>query len=170
MTDLLQHDDPWVTINASFSLGEIGPSANVSVPQISILLEHKLQQVVRQALDALGTISMDINIALPRIKYLMSSNNPAWQGSQVGRGWTAEDGVRLSAAQALVNALAYPINDVKIIEEILILALKDSNGYVAALACEGLTRINSEQSVRAALGYLQRRRWDDSLAVGRRVY
>ena len=170
LTDLLGHKDPWVAINASFSLGEIGPSANLSAPRISALLDHPLQQVVRQSLDALGAISNNINIALPSIKRLVFANNPAWQNPQVARGWTAEDGIRLSAIQALLNAITIPINEIKITEEILIHALNDKNGYVAAIACEGLIRINSETSVRAALRFLERRRWDDSLAVGKRVY
>ncbi len=170
LTELVNHEDPWVAINACFALGELGLKASSAVPAIAKLLDHPLQQVVRQALDALGAIGIGITLALPNIKRLITMSNPDWQEPQVVRGWTGEDGVRLNAVQALLNATYCEDNDLDAIEDIFICALDDTNGYVSAIACEGLERTGSHKATQAALGYLKRRRWDDSLAAGKRVF
>jgi len=170
LTDLVADEDPWVAINACFALGQIGPTAHAAMPAITELLDHPLQQVVRQALDALGGIGVGLNLALPNIKHLVTTSNPAWQAPEVVRGWTGEDGVRLNAVLALLNAATHDSNDLAAIENIFVCTLDDTNGYVAAIACEGLSRIGSREALMATVGYLKRRRWDDSLAAGQRIF
>ena len=74
-------------MNAVFALGEIGPPARSSITKIAKLLNHELQQIVRQALDALIFIGGDLLIVLPKIQNLLRTNNPNWQESLVQRGW-----------------------------------------------------------------------------------
>ena len=107
---LLTHEDPWVILNAVFALGEIGPPARSSITKIAKLLNHELQQIVRQALDALIFIGGDLLIVLPKIQNLLRTNNPNWQESLVLRGWNGEDQVRLNAAFVLLSGIYGPTN------------------------------------------------------------
>tara|TARA_B100001123_G_scaffold293365_1_gene326990 strand:- start:132 stop:605 length:474 start_codon:yes stop_codon:yes gene_type:complete len=149
-------------INALFAAGEIGPAAREVLPQVIRLLEHPKQQVVRQALDTLGAIGGDIGDALPKIEALFNETNPDWQTTEVFRGWTGQDQVRLNAVLALLSCLDEPANHAAI-ESILITSLEDSNGYVPAVATEALVRLGSQTALQASIRYLQDRRWDDSL-------
>ena len=162
LTSLLESRDPWVVINASFALGEIGPAARDGLPKVIHLLSHPEQQVVRQALDTLGAIGGDIADALPKIEALFIETNPDWQTSEVFRGWTGQDQVRLNAVLALLSCLDEPANHAAI-ESILVKSLKDPNGYVPAVATEALVRLGSNTAVQASIRYLQDRRWDDTL-------
>jgi len=159
---LLGHNDPWVQINAAFSLGEIGPPAAASVEKLTNLLDSPYQQVVRQALDALGAIGCRLQLALGQIETLLGQSNSQWLHAQVGRGWNAQDQVRLNAAFTLLNATSLG-EDLDAIECILVPALADANGYVAAVACEALIRIGTTTATTHAIGYLSDRRWDETL-------
>ena len=159
---LLQHEDPWVQINAAFALGEIGAPARACVAPLTELLESPHQQVVRQALDAIGAIGEGIGPALPAIERLLATTNLEWQEPQVMRGWTGENQVRMNAASALLNAINAG-EHLDEIERILAGSLDDPNGYVAAIAAEALTRIGTPTAIRAALTFLSDRRWDDTL-------
>ena len=163
---LLTHEDPWVILNAVFALGEIGPPARSSITKITKLLDHELQQIVRQALDALIFIGGDLLIVLPKIQNLLRTNNPNWQESLVLRGWNGEDQVRLNAAFVLLRGIYGPTNKYDL-ESTLKLCLGDKNGYVAAVATEALIRIGTPSANQAAIAYLQDRRWDDTL-LGRK--
>lgn len=162
LTRLLEDDDPWVAMNAAYALGEMGAAAESAIEAITALLEHPKQQVVRQALDALGAIGGDLSPALPHIKRLLTVSSPAWQEPQVMRGWVGEDQVRLNAVFVLLTAVNGPTESHEL-EQTLIASLDDSNGYVPAVATEALTRLGTPSACRAALGYLQDRRWDDTL-------
>ena len=162
LTELLQHADPWVRINAVFALGEIGPKARKAMPEIVKLLEDSHQQVVRQSLDAIASIGEGMDCALEPMHRLLSSSNLNWQDAEVMRGWTGEDQVRLNAAFALLNGINYD-NDLERIETILGEILDDPNGYVPAVAVEALTRLGTTSSHATAIRYLQDRRWDDTL-------
>ena len=159
---LLESHDPWVAMNAVFGLGEMGSAAESSIPRIIALLEHPTQQVVRQTLDALSAIGGDLGPALPHIERLLCVSNPDWQEPQVTRGWVGEDQVRLNAVFVLLTAVNGPTNR-DTLEEALIAALDDPNGYVPAVATEALTRLGTQSAYQAALGYLRDRRWDDTL-------
>ena len=163
---LLTHEDPWVILNAVFALGEIGPPARSSITKIVKLLDHELQQIVRQALDALIFIGGDLLNVLPKIQNLLRTNNPNWQESLVLRGWNGEDQVRLNAAFVLLSGIYGPTNKYDL-ESTLKLCLGDKNGYVAAVSTEALIRIGTPSANQAAIAYLQDRRWDDTL-LGRK--
>ena len=81
---LLIHKDPWVVLNALFALGEIGPPAKSSIPKISKLLDHELQEIVRQALDTLIYIGGDLFNVLPKIKNLHHDPVPYDGGLSLG--------------------------------------------------------------------------------------
>ncbi|MEE9254743.1 MAG: HEAT repeat domain-containing protein [Pseudomonadales bacterium] len=170
LLSLLDHDDPWIKINACFSLGEVGPGAANAVPRIAAILDHPCQQVVRQALDALGAIGCALGPALPRIERLITTTNPEWQEGLVIRGWTAQNQVRLNAVYALLNAIDAQTSEREAMESILIASLDDPNGYVADVACEALIRMGDEDGNIAVMRHLQRRRWDDTLMGGARIY
>ena len=165
LVTLLQHEDPWIKINAAFALGEVGPCAAVAMSALTEQLDDARHQVVRAVLDAIGCIGVDTSIALPVIRRLLSEDNPAWQ-EQLMRGWTGESQVRFNAMCALLNS-DIPVTE---IEDLLIDTFHDPNGYVPALALEALTRHGSPQGIRSALTFLKIHRWDDSLANEQRVY
>ncbi len=162
---LLEHEDPWVQINAAFALGEIGEPARGAVVQLAKLLDSPVSQVVRQALDALGMIGCDLAPALPKIERLLTETNLEWLEAQVTRGWVAEDQVRMNAASVLLNAVNAG-EHLREIERIAIRALGDKNGYVSAIATETLARIATPTASAAAIEFLSERRWDDTLMAG----
>ena len=165
LDDLLGHDDPWMQINAAFALGEMGPLAKVCVPRIAELLDSPHSQVVRQALDALGAIGCDLAPALPKIERLLTETNLDWLEVQVGRGWVAEDQVRMNAALVLLGAVNTGV-DLDVLERIASAALGDKNGYVSAIAVETLARIGTPCANASAIRFLSERRWDDTLMAG----
>ncbi|MCZ6616709.1 MAG: HEAT repeat domain-containing protein [Gammaproteobacteria bacterium] len=165
---LFSLDDPWISINACYALGEIGNSR--AIPTLVEALKNSQQQVVRQALDALGVLGYPINDALQEIERLVTIGNDNWLEPQVMRGWTAQDQVRLNAAFTLLNVIHLEGSDHHAIERILIHSLDDPNGYVTGVACEALRRINTPSAMTAAFAYLQRHRWDSSLVGGQKIY
>ena len=162
LVELLDHADPWLRINAAFTLGEIGASARDVVPALTQRLDSPHQQEVRQALDALAAIGAGLAPALPRIERLLTHRNPNWQAPQVMRGWSGEDQVRLNAAFALLSGVAAGENEAAV-ETIAQAALGDKNGYVSAVATETLMRIGTRSAHAAALRFLAQRRWDETL-------
>ena len=169
LVSLLDCEDPWVRINAVFALGEQGPKAKEAVPAIARLLDDPHQQVVRQTLDAIASIGEGIECCFEKIRDLLTLSNDAWQQPEVMRGWTGEDQVRMNAVLALLSAINYE-NDHEEIESILGDSLSDSNGYVPAIATEGLIRIGTASSHATALKFLQDRRWDDTLLAREKPY
>ena len=169
LTRLLAHEDPWLQVNAAFALGEMGAAAKSAVPALVALLDSPQQVVVRQALDALGGIGAGFAAALPKVERLLAESNPDWQAPQVGRGWTGEDQVRMNAAELLLCA-ATAGAAAAAVERIAAAALGDKNGYVSAIAVETLQRIGTPTAVASALGFLARRRWDDTLRGRAKAY
>ena len=169
LSELLAHEDPWLQVNAAFALGEIGAAAEAAVPALVALLDSPQQVVVRQALDALGGVGAGLAAALPKVERLLAESNPKWQEPQVGRGWTGEDQVRMNAAELLLCA-ATAGDAPAAVESIAAAALGDKNGYVSAIAVETLQRIGTPSAVAAALGFLARRRWDDTLRGRAKAY
>lgn len=165
LTDLLESKNPWVLINAVFALGELGSHARDAMPKLTLVLQNSKQQVVRQALDAIGSIAININGVLPAIKELLTTTRPGWEEPEVMRGWTGSDQVRMNAVSALLNAINYGDNNLAEIERIFDLALHDRNGYVGAIACEGLTRLGTSSSTNSALTYLSDRRFDETVTL-----
>ena len=166
---LLAHPDPWMQINAAFALGELGPAAKECVGDLAALLDSPHSQVVRQVLDAIGAVGEGIGPALPQIERLLTETNLDWQEAQVGRGWVAEDQVRMNAASALLNAVSAG-DRTDDIERIAAASLGDKNGYVSAIATETLARIGTPTAQAEAIRFLAERRWDDTLLAGVRPF
>ena len=169
LAELLAHEDPWLQVNAAFALGEMGASAAEAVPALARLLDSPHQVVVRQALDALSAIGTGLAPVLPRLERLLQESNPAWQEPQVGRGWTGEDQVRMNAAELLLCA-ATAGEALPTVERLASAALGDKNGYVSAIAVDALQRIGTPSANAAALEFLARRRWDDTLRGRAKAY
>ena len=169
LAELLAHEDPWLQVNAAFALGEMGASAADAVPALARLLDSPHQVVVRQALDALSAVGTGLAPVLPRLERLLRESNPAWQEPQVGRGWTGEDQVRMNAAELLLCA-ATAGEALPTVERIASGALGDKNGYVSAIAVDALQRIGTPSANAAALEFLARRRWDDTLRGRAKAY
>jgi hypothetical protein len=165
LISLLQHEDPWITINAAFALGEVGPEASVAMSALAQQLDDQSHQVVRATLDAIACIGVNTGVALPAIRRLLSEDNPDWQEILM-RGWTGESQVRFNAMCALLNS-DIPVSE---IEDLLVNTFDDPNGYVPALAVEALTRDGSAKALRSAISFLKAHRWDDTLAKEIRVF
>jgi HEAT repeat protein len=165
LVTLLQHDDPWIKINAAFALGEVGPEASVAMTALAQQLNNEHHQVVRATLDAIACIGVNTRVALPAIRLLLSEDNPDWQEILM-RGWTGESQVRFNAMCVLLNS-DIPVSE---IEELLVDTFDDPNGYVPALAVEALTRDGSAEALRSAIAFLKAHRWDDTLAKELRVF
>ncbi len=165
LTDLLQHSDDWIKINAAFALGEIGAAASGAIEQLAGLLNNEKHQVARAALDAMACIGCNIEVALPSLRRLLTTNNPDWQ-KELQRGWTGENQARFNALCVLLSSDI----DASDIEDLLVDCLDDANGYVHALAIEALTRLDQGKGLQHALAYLKTHRFDATLAHGKRVY
>ena len=163
LTDVLPSSDPWIQINAAFAIGEINEYPERTLSALLRLLDSPHHQVVRQVLDALAfnTNSFD-KTCFRAVETVITKAASNWQTPLVQRGWTGQDQVRLNAAFLLLNA-AKASNLKAETERLLTPLLKDSNGYAAAVAAEGLIRLKSPTSIPAAIQYLQDRRWDESI-------
>ena len=167
---LLRHEDPWMNINGAWIVGELGLADNSLVEGLAGLLLHHDQHVVRQAVDALGALGCEINHLLPVLVALLRNTRPGWDTAEVQRGWTGHDQIRLNVLFALVSLLNRAGTDTDAVAAILASVLDDSNGYVPAIACEGLGRIGSREALEAAYAHLRRRRWDETLRGGEKLY
>lgn len=166
MSRLQLAKDPWVCMNYLFALGEIGPAAVDAVPSMVEYIRHPLQQVVRTVLDALASIGESLDCALDAIESLFDTSNTEWHDPQVMRGWHGEDQVRMNAVLTLLSAINHE-HDLVQTGRIFQKALGDRNGYVSAIAVEGLTRLGTETSAATALRFLYDRRWDETLKISR---
>ena len=163
LTSILSSSDPWLQINAAFAIGEINECPRATLIILIKLLDSPQQQVVRQVLDALAFKTKDFDeTCFNAIESVITKEVEDWQIPLVQRGWTGQDQVRLNASFLLLNAAIHS-EFLDETERLLRLLLKDSNGYAAAVAAEGLIRLNSPTSVPAAIQYLQDRRWDESI-------
>ena len=169
LLELLGHDDDWIKINAAFALGEIGAPAACAMPELAMLLEHKLPQVARASLDAMAFVGTNTGVALPSIRRLLTVNNPDWQEPSPRAGWTGENQARFNAMCALLNS-DIPVEE---LDALLVSSLDDETGYVHAMALEALTERRDGEDragLRRALDYLMTHRWDHTLANDFRVY
>ena len=169
LMELLGHDDAWIKINAAFALGEIGAPAARAMPELTKLLDHEPHQVARASLDAMGCIGTNIRVALPAIRKLLTVDNPVWRKPMGKSDRYGEIGVRFNALYALLSSDA-PMDE---LDDELVACLDDDNGYVQAMALEGLTRPRGGEDrsgLLNALDYLKTHRWDHTLANGVRVF
>lgn len=159
LAELLQHDDPWLRINAAYALGEAGCAAYGYADAVGRLLADPDHAVVRSALDALCTLPTFGADTVAQIERLLTEEAPAWQTPAMGKHWRLQDQVRYVAAWVLVARAAGECPPPGL-EAALSAALADTTGYVPATACEGLLRLGTPTALAAAVRHLQVRRWD----------
>jgi len=169
LTNMLGSKSDWVRINAAFALGEIGTDACAAMPALVRLLRDDSHAVVRTALDAIGQIRIGACAALPEIERLLTAPINSFPADWVApqrRKWTCLGQVRLNAVMALVRMGI----EADRAEEWLPEVLDDECGYVGGFGIEYLLRRNTPSAQYAALQYLYRHRWDNSLRVGMRTF
>lgn len=165
LLNLLDHESDWVRVNTIFALGEMGPRAAEAVPMLIHLLQSDSHAIVRTALDALGQIKIDATAALPEIHRLLTHSHPDWQAPQ-RRAWTVENQTRINAVMALLRLGEDGAEATPFLSE----ALDDDCGYVGGFGVEFLLRQQTPEATNAALRYLTRHRWDNTLRQGVRTY
>ncbi|MCY4093938.1 MAG: HEAT repeat domain-containing protein [Gammaproteobacteria bacterium] len=164
---LLDDRDPWMRINAAYALGEIGNSITEEVADhVGTLLDDELHQIVRAASDALCWLPYSEK-TIDRITRLLTSTRDDWQESAMGEpklggNWSIENQVRYALSWTLLSRLKHPFGrDVSAqLEDTMLIALPIESGYTPAVLCQGLERIGTPRALRAAIQYLQPRRWD----------
>ena len=164
LLDLLKHDDPWIRINSAYAIGEIGNAVSpANADRVGELLEDELHQVVRATADALCWLDYSPQTT-NRIHKLFEAYHPEWQEGAMGEPklggrWSIETQVRYALAWALLSRASSPHPPVNL-EQTMIAALPRESGYTPAVLCQGLLAIGTPTALRAAVRYLQPRRWD----------
>ncbi|MGI9264666.1 MAG: HEAT repeat domain-containing protein [Gammaproteobacteria bacterium] len=155
---LLEHEDPWIVVNAAFALGETGAAAGRAVPRLAQLLESPDHRVVRIVLEAIACISSNTIAALPAIRTLLETPRDAWH-QDIKLDDLVGDQIHFNAVYALLLSDL----DIQDIEGLLIDLLQKPapNVCVPATALEILLRRGSPEGMRHAVTYLKAHRWDD---------
>ena len=162
---LLDHDDPWIRINAAYALGEAGPeAAGVYADRIGELLDDPVAAVGRAAIDALCTLPCFGSSTVARLGRLLARDidggeEPAMGEPSLGGRWTKQNHLRYLASLALL-ARVTGSNPPGGLEQAFIAGLDDETGYTQAIACQGLERLGTRTGLKAAVRHLQTRRWD----------
>ena len=162
---LLDHDDPWIRINAAYALGEAGPeAAGVYADRIGELLDDPVAAVGRAAIDALCTLPCFGSSTVARLGRLLARDidggeEPAMGEPSLGGRWTKQNHLRYLASLALL-ARVTGSNPPDALEQAFIAGLDDETGYTQAIACQGLERLGTRTGLKAAVRHLQTRRWD----------
>ena len=162
---LLDHEDPWVRINAAYALGEAGPSAaGAYADPIGALLHDPVPAVARAAADALCTLPCFGPDTVNRLHRVLSHDmdggeEPAMGEPSLGGRWTKQNHLRYMASLALL-ARVTGSNPPDGLEQAFIAGLDDETGYTQAIACQGLERLGTRTGLKAAVRHLQSRRWD----------
>ena len=162
---LLDHDDPWMRINAAYALGEAGPeAAGMYADRIGELLDDPVAAVARAATDALCTLPCFGSSTVARLGRLLARDidggeEPAMGEPSLGGRWTKQNHLRYLASLALL-ARVTGSNPPDALEQAFIAGLDDETGYTQAIACQGLERLGTRTGLKAAVRHLQTRRWD----------
>lgn len=157
---LLDHDDPWIVINAAFALGEIGSASSSAVPCLADLLANPDHRVVRAVLESIACIGTNTAAALPAIVELLETPRDAWHQDHK-LDYLVGDQIHFNAAFVLLCS-DLPIDEM---EDLLIRLINNPapNVCVPAMALETLLRRGSPEGMQHAIRYLQTHRWDDYL-------
>lgn len=155
---LLDHDDPWIRLNAAYAIGD-ADREGLYADRVGELLDEPQDSVVRTAIDALCALGVFGAPTVARLHRLMTESTGAWAVPAMGRHWTIQDQVRYAAAWALTGR-ASGRRPPSGLEAALSAALADRTGYVPATACIGLERLGTASALKAAVRYLSPRRWD----------
>ena len=164
LKQLLHHDDPWIRINAVYAMGELGDAVSPSDADLAgSLLADELHQVVRATADALCWVPYGA-ATLQRIRHLLTQSREDWQMAAMGEPnlggrWTIENQTRYALAWAL-RARATAPNPPAELEDVMVAALQYESGYTPAVLCQGLETLGTTRGLKAAVQYLQPRRWD----------
>ena len=162
---LLDHEDPWMRINAAYALGEAGPAAAAGhADRIGALLDDPVTVVVRAAADALCALPCFGPVTVARIHRLLAEDiangeEPAMGEPSLGGRWTKQNHIRYVVSLALMARLT-GVDRPECLEEAFLAGLEDETGYTQAVACQGLERLGTPRALRAAVRHLQPRRWD----------
>ena len=167
LLSLLNDADPWMRINGAYALGEIGNAISADIAdQVGALLDDELHQVVRAVADTLCWLPYSEK-TINRITPLLLNSREDWQESAMGEpklggNWSIENQVRYALSWTLLSRLKHPFGrDVSAqLEDTMFRALPIESGYTPAVLCQGLERIGTPRALRAAIQYLQPRRWD----------
>ena len=175
LIELLDHDEPWIRMNAVYALGDAGPNvARGVMPQISQLLFDNEASVIRVTLDAIAALGILEAPTAERLRQFIERQVPEW-GAATGMD------LRLAMLEQIrylsVIAMLSWASDVEckesqflsLVEAALLHGLKDENGYPPRLACLALERCGSVESLHAVIQYLRGRSWDaeqNTRAVG----
>ncbi|MDE0177911.1 MAG: phytanoyl-CoA dioxygenase family protein [Gammaproteobacteria bacterium] len=162
---LLDHEDPWMRINAAYALGEAGPAAAGShADRIGELLDDHLAAVAQAATDALCTLPCFGSPTVARLHRVLAHDlddgeEPAMGEPSLGGRWTRQNHLRYLASLALL-ARVTGSDPPDGLEQAFIAGLDDETGYTQAIACQGLERLGTRTGLKAAVRHLQTRRWD----------
>lgn len=164
LVPLLEHDDPWIRINAVYAVGEIGDAVPAEIADLAgTLLDDELHQVVRSTADALCWLPYE-RPTLERIHRLLTASREDWQVAAMGEpnlggDWSIENQTRYALAWALRARATTPAAPQEL-EDTMIAALPHESGYTPAVLCQGLETLGTTRGLKAAVQYLQPRRWD----------
>lgn len=164
---LINHEDPWLRINSTYAIGEIGDDVPKAIAdQVGELLDDPLDCVVRASLDALCTIPNWGSATAEKIHRLLAQPILGGECAAMGEGkvagaWTIQNQIRYVSALALRSRVVAP-NAPKEIEPALIDALAENTGYTPAVACQALQKLQTTRGLNAAIEYLSACRWDAS--------
>ena len=165
LLSLLEHEDPWMRINAVYALGEVGPSVlGARADRVGELLDDPVPAVVRAAADALCALPCFGPPTVAHAHRLLAREieggaEPAMGEPSLGGRWTKQNHLRYVVSLALLARLTGG-NIPAGIEEAFVAGLAEETGYTQAVCCQGLERLGTPTGLRAAVRHLQPRRWD----------
>ncbi len=163
---LLEHQDPWIRLNAAYALGDMSSSLqNEHIQELTKLLNDPMDCVVRVVLDAFTAIGkLPASAVREKHKLLLKSREIAGEKAAgetlLGLDWTVEHHFRYLICLSLLACASNPAPPIAELEAALIEGLQDELGYAPAVACVGLERLGTKAGMRAAIQYLQVCRWD----------
>ena len=161
LVELLQHDDPWIRLNALYALGEMGPEiAGKHIDDIGACLFDSEGCVVRVALDALCALGSFGPATIARLHQFLSKDIPDWR--QDDPRFLMLDQIRYLSSLALLAWVSNADFHSPEVEAALVDALADENGYPPLIACLALERLGSTEGMRAAIHFLRARCWDSA--------
>lgn len=158
LLELLDHDDPWMRMNAAYAIGEADPNG-VCADRLGALLEDQLDAVVRAALDALCCQPSFTGATVQRLHRLLTEDTVPWHAPAMGAQWSIQDQIRYVTVWALTARASNP-DPPAVLEAALVAAWREDTGYSPAVACEGLARLATNSALAAAVRYLQTYRCD----------
>jgi HEAT repeat protein len=167
LVELLQHNDPWIRLNAVYALGEMGPETVAPyIDDICHLLDDPEGCVIRVTLDALcalgtfGTIGTIDTKTLTLLHRFLVKDVPNWKDDDTRKLMLEQ--IRYLSSLALLAWVSNAETTSAEVEAALIDTFEDDNGYPPLIACLALERYGSVEGMRAAIHFLRARCWDSA--------